>query len=255
MCLAHAAKYDFHIPNVIHTGGFSIQAWHLHNNKLYSYTNIICLKRVVRRILKVLGIFLLVLVCLYTAAYFYVVANKARIIRQLTEQAGKKLNGKLTIGDADISFFRTFPKISLEIKDISLTDTLFEQHHHSFFKAKELYANLNIFKLIRKEPALSGLRIDNGSVYLFTDTTGYTNTYLLKGKKDPQGGPKRTTGDINLKNIDLVNMVIIQDDRKKQKFHEFDVHSLNVGLSDEDSLLVLHNSADILVKSLAFCRS
>ena len=210
------------------------------------------MKLILRRSLKVLKIFLIVVVCLYAAAYIYIRVNKAKIIRQLTEQAGKKLNGKLTIGDADISLFRTFPKISVVIKDISLTDTMFAQHGHPFFTAKELFANLNIFKLMRHQSALTGLRIDNGSVYLYTDTSGYTNTYLLRSKKDPAGGPKRTTGDINIKNIELNNVNIILDDRKKEKLHDFDVHSLNIQLDDSDSTLVMDNDADILVKSLAF---
>ncbi len=210
------------------------------------------MKPIVRRSLKVLKIFLIVVVCLYATAYIYIRVNKAKIIRELTEQAGKKLNGKLTIGDADISLFRTFPKISVVIKDISLTDTMFAHHGHPFFSAKEVYANLNIFKLIRHESALTGLRIDNGGIYLYTDTSGYTNTYLLHSKKDPAGGPKKTTGDINLKNIELNNVSIILDDRKKEKLHDFEVHSLNIQLNDSDSTLVLDNNADILVKSLAF---
>ena len=210
------------------------------------------MKQLLRISFKVFKIVLIVVVCLYGAAYFYIRANKAKIIRELTEQAGKKLNGKLTIGDADISLFRTFPKISVVIKDISLTDTMFAQHGHPFFSAKEVFVNLNIFKLISKKSALTGLRVDNGSMYLYTDTSGYSNIYLLHSKKDPAGGPKKTTGDINIKNIDLNNVSIILDDRKKEKLHNFDVHSLQISLDDSDSTLVMDNRADILVNSLAF---
>ena len=212
----------------------------------------IFLKPVIRRILKVLKILLIVIVCLYAAAYIYLRVNKDKIIRQLTEQAGRKLNGKLTIGDADISLFRTFPGISIQINDISLTDTVFAQHGHAFFSAKSVYVKISLWKLLKKEQALTGLRVDNGSIYLFTDTSGYTNTYLMKSKKDPAGGPKKTSGDINLQNIELNNVNIILDDRQKEKLHNFDVHSLYVSLNDSDSTLSMSTDANMKVNSLAF---
>ena len=209
-------------------------------------------KKTFNRFLKILKILLIVLVLLYTGAYIYIRANKEKIISQLTEQVSRKLNGKLVIGDADISLFSTFPKISVKIKDIRLTDTMFQQHQHPFFSAKAVYANLSILKLIKKQSALTGLRIDDGNIYMFTDTSGYTNTYLLKSKKDPEGGPKKTSADIILKSIELKNVNIILDDRKKEKLHNFEVRNLFVKLQDGDEILTLNNDADILVKSLAF---
>lgn len=210
------------------------------------------LKKFLRILLKTLKILLIVVVSLYAIAYFYIRANKNKLIARITEQVGDKLNGKLTIGDADISIFRTFPKIAVEMNDVMLTDTMYRVHHHAFFSAKKIYANLNIYKLISKNQPLTGLRVDNGSIYLYTDTAGYTNTYLLKSKKDPAGGPKRTNAEINLKTLELNNTSIILDDRKKEKLHDFDVKSLFVKLDDKDHVLRMNADADLLVNSLAF---
>ena len=197
-------------------------------------------------------IFFIALVSVYAIAYIYISVNKANIIKQVTGQVSSKLNGKLLISDADISLFRTFPKISVLLKDVSLTDTMFAQHKHPFFTAKEVFASLNIFKLITKNQPLTGLRIDNGSIYMYTDTSGYTNTYLMQSKKDPGGGPKKTAGDINLKNIILNNLRIILNDLKREKLHDFDVKNLTIKLNDGDSILTMDNDADIFINSLAF---
>lgn len=210
------------------------------------------MKKKLPYLLKVLKIFLITVVALYAIAYAYIIINKDKIIKQVTAQVSDKLNGKLDIKDAEISIFRTFPKISVLLKDISLTDTMFAQHKHPFFAAKEVFVSLNIYKLIKKDQPLTGLRVDNGSIYMYTDTSGYTNTYLMKSKKDPAGGPKKTSGDINLKSIKLNNVRIVLNDLKREKLHDFDVKKLTVKLDDGDSTITLKNDADIFVHSLAF---
>ena len=210
------------------------------------------MKKILHYAFKVLKILVISLVAIYLIAYIYVVINKKKIIAQVTEQISKKINGNVKIGDADISFFRSFPKISVLINDASITDTMFAQHQHPFFSAKEVFVNLNVWKLIQKESPLTGLKIRNGNIYLYTDTSEYTNAYMLKGKKDPEGGPKRTSADINLKNIQLNDFRITLDDRKKEKLHDFAVHDLDVELEDNDETLVMNTDADILVNSLAF---
>ena len=194
----------------------------------------------------------MLVIVLYAVAFFYIKANKAKIIKQLTEQVSNKLNGKLIIGDADVSLFKKFPRIAVVIKNISLTDSLFAQHKHTFFSAKEAFINLNIFKLINKNQPLTGLTLQDASIYFYTDTSGYTNTYLLKGKKDSSGGPKKTTDEINLKSIGLTNVRFVLDDRKREKLHDFDVKDLTVKLNDQTEFLNMNADANILINSLAF---
>ena len=210
------------------------------------------MKKIFPVVFKVLKILLVLVIVLYAVAFFYLKANKAKIIKQLTEQVSNKLNGKLIIGDADVSLFKKFPRIAVVIKNISLTDSLFAQHKHTFFSAKEAFINLNIFKLINKNQPLTGLTLQDASIYFYTDTSGYTNTYLLKGKKDSSGGPKKTTDEINLKSIGLDNVRFVLDDRKREKLHDFDVKDLTVKLNDEAEFLNMNADANILINSLAF---
>jgi hypothetical protein len=210
------------------------------------------MKKVLSISLKVLKVFLLLIVVLYTGIYFYIKVNKTKIIKQLTERVSEKLNGTLTIGNADISVFKRFPRVAVVLSNVSLTDSMFAQHKNTFFAAKEAFVNLNILKLITKDDPLTGLALQNANLYFYTDTSGYTNTYLLKGKKDPAGGPKKTSADINLKNIQLQNVRFILDDRKREKLHDFDIKDFSVKLNDDNDLLKINTDAAILINSLAF---
>jgi hypothetical protein len=119
-------------------------------------------------------------------------------------------------------------------------------------EAKDLYVNLNVFKLIRNVPALSGIRIVSGSIFLYTDILGYSNTYLIKGKKDPSGGPKKTTGNISLNNILLKEVHFTLQDTKREKFHDFEIKEVKVAINDVDENIVLKVKADLRVQSLSF---
>ena len=202
--------------------------------------------------LKILKIVLLCVVFLYGVAYIYVTANKKKIIAQVTKEISDNLNGEVKIKNADISFFKSFPKIAVEVNNISITDTLFPIHKHTFFAAEYLFVNLSIVNLIRGKSPLNGIKIKQGSIFLFTDSTGYSNSYLLQSKKDPAGGPKKTNKNITLKNILLQQVRITFQDLKKDKFHDVYVKNLKIALNNEGENLVMDTKAALIVKSLAF---
>ncbi len=188
----------------------------------------------------------------YAGAFIYIKANKAKIIKDLTESVSNKLNGKLTIDDADVSIFKNFPRIAVVLKNISLTDSLYLRHHHAFFAAKDAFVNLNIFKLIQKKDALTGLVLRNANIYFYTDTSGYSNTYLLQSKKDSAGGPKKTSNSIALKHVELQDVRFILDDRKREKLHDFDIKKVAMNLDDADNILHVNTDANIFIHSMAF---
>ncbi len=210
------------------------------------------MKKNIRIFLKILKIALVTLVVLFLVVYIYVTVNKKQIIAQVTQQMSEKLNGNVKIETADISFFKSFPRVAVLVKNIKITDTMYEQHKHAFFEAKELFININVFKLLGKTSPLSGIRVRGGSIFLFTDTAGYTNQYLLSSKKDSTGGPKTTDKNISIKNILLQQMQFVLLDQKREKYHDFVIDELKVSLDNEGDDLVMDTRLNMLVKSLAF---
>jgi len=166
---------------------------------------------------------------------------------------GESINGKLSIKEVDLSFFTQFPKVAVQLNDVNVTDSLFPLHRHTFFKASRVFARLSIWRLIQKQSPLNGIRIDNGEVYLFTDSTGYTNAYLVKQKKKPGTTNKPSYEETELKSVILKKVTIIIDDRRKAKLHHYLVNNLRLKLKDKDGKeLLLTINADILVKNMAF---
>lgn len=184
--------------------------------------------------------------------FTYVSLNKHRIITQVTNEIGKKLSGKVSIGNVGISFLKHFPKVSVVLYDIQITDTLFTKHQHPFFQAKQVSLKLGILDLVKKQQSITGFRIDDGSFYLYTDTTGYTNRYLFHPGKDSSAqssGKKRNI----LTSIVLKNVRITLDDQQKNKLYDVAVNDLDLKLDDrDDSSFMFFAKANMLVHSLAF---
>ena len=193
-----------------------------------------------------------VLLILYLALFIYVSTHKKSIIKQVTDAVGKNLNGNVSIGDVDINFLSTFPKASVVLYKVVITDSLFSQHHHPFFTGDDIFAQLSILKLIKKESPVNGIKIQNGAFYWYTDTSGYTNGYLFKSKKDTSAIQKNSSENSELKSIILKNVRVTIDDKSKNKFHDIEVNDLKVKLSDFDSSLLVSAKADFLIHSIAF---
>lgn len=130
---------------------------------------------------------------------------------------------------------------------------MFAQHHYPFLQAEKVFAKLSILQMMKKESPVKGLRIQNGKIYLYTDTAGYTNTYLLHPKKDPGAATTSGKSKNSIKSIDFDNVRLTVDDRKENKFHDFAIRSFEMQLDDDDSsMLVFNTKTDILIHSLAF---
>ena len=185
--------------------------------------------------------------------FAYISANKQKIIKQVTQDIGKKLNGNVSIGDVGLSFFSHFPQVSVVLSNILVTDTLYQQHHHAFFKGERVYARVSLLKLVKRESSVSGIQIEHGSFYVFTDSTGYSNDYLYTHKKDSttSGSVSNAKNELNL--IELKDVRIVVDDRTKNKLHDLIIHECSVKLTDRDSSFYeFKTKADILIHSLAF---
>ncbi|RYG00764.1 MAG: hypothetical protein EOO02_14215, partial [Chitinophagaceae bacterium] len=199
-------------------------------------------------ILKGAGILLGILIICWGIIYWYVSSNKKEIIAKISTELKDRMDANIMIGDLDPSFFQTFPFLSLRLSDVSLRDTLWEKHHHDFLKAEKFFIRVNPFSLFSSTPKINKILVENGSLYLFTDTTNYSNAYILNAKKkQTKKGLKPPFNGIELKNVKLSFINPFQG-----KLMEFDIKKLNCDVESEDSLTALTIRTDMMVHNLAF---
>lgn len=203
--------------------------------------------------LRALGIIIGVFVLIMVIVYAYVSANKKKIIDQVTSEISKKINGKVSIGNVELSFIKNFPSVSVLIHDVKVTDSMYAQHHHPFFEAKEVFALLSIRRLFKKQPPLNGIRVDNASLYIYTDSTGYTNNYLMKPKDKGADNNKAAGDKTALEYIILKNVRFVVEDQPKTKLHSFLVKKIDAEVEEDNAdALKFSIKANLLVESMIF---
>jgi len=159
------------------------------------------------------------------------------------------MNATVKIGNLDPSFFQTFPFLSLRLTNISLRDSLWDQHHHDFLKAEKFFIRVNPFSLFSATPKINKIIVEKGSIYLFTDTSNYTNAYIMNAKKktNKRGRLRPPFDGIELKQVRLTFVNPYQG-----KLFDFDIKRLLCDVETEDSSTVLGIRMDMFVHDLAF---
>jgi hypothetical protein len=202
--------------------------------------------------IRTFAILLGIIVLLYAIAITYVSFNKKKIIARVTSEIAEKLSGDVTIGNVDISFLTSFPHVSVLFENITVKDSLFQQHHHPFFVCGKLSAQVSIMKMMLKQEPLNGLKIENASMYLFTDTSGYTNQYLFTPKSGAGDPPKDTSSSNILNKITVKNFRFVLDNRKRMKLYDIDVHTASANIKTTDTELLIKVKKNSLIHNLAF---
>ncbi len=210
------------------------------------------MNKYVKYVLKGFAIFVGLLLVLYLVISVYIATHKKSIIQQITADVAKQINGHITIGDINLNFFKTFPHASVRLHNVTITDSMFEKHHHKFFSGEDIFLELNLIKLIKKEDPINGLQIQNASVYLYRDEAGYTNKYLIEKRADTSQTAKSSSGKNELSSVVLKSVNVVFDDKLKRNFHDFAINDLKIKLDHSDSFLSMNARAAILIHSLSF---
>ncbi len=189
----------------------------------------------------------------YLFLIIYINLNKADILKNVTEKIENEINGNVSIGDVSLSFFRNFPKISVLLNEVKITDLQFKNHHYPFFKGEDVFVQVDAWKLLQNQFAVKGIKIEHAQFYVFTDSTGYTNGYLFKLKEaGSTSALSFSDNNLHLKKVILKNVGLTINDAEKKKFYDLFVNRLAVNINNNDSALLLAVNAGLVINKLIF---
>lgn len=202
------------------------------------------LLRITIRVIIILAALLLIVL---TGISVYINANKESILEKVNASVNKNISGKLEVKDIDVSTITTFPSIAINLKDVSLLDSVYKK---PLLNCKEVSCRINIFKLGDIQNQLSKVVISDGSVQLYTDTAGYSNTSILfKPKKAPTASPAKPFV-VHQVLFDNINFFITNDQKKKE--FAFHVEDLKAGISRKDSILGIKTYVNTTINKMIF---
>ena len=212
------------------------------------------MRKRVRIALIVFGSLLGVLVILWLGLAWYIRQHKTELLHQISVVLNDRLNGgTLIIKDMEPSLVRSFPDISVSLQDVSIKDSLWSQHHHTLLEVSRIFVKVNSLALIRKKLDIKQVSLENGTIYLFTDTAGYTNTSIIKKKEqgDSTSAGGRSLGP-DITGLQLVKMHFVMDNLQKGKLFDFEIDYLKGKVRNNSAGWKFSMTTELLVKSLSF---
>ncbi len=208
------------------------------------------MKKLLRYTLRIAGILLCLLFLFWLVLAAFIELKKESLLQKARTEIKNRIGGTLRIGQVDISLFRHFPAITLRLTDVSLRDSAWQQHHHDLIRAADIYVSASLFRsLLKRKIELSTVFIEKGTIYFYTDSTGYSNTWMLRSPQ-PSTSAARTENDPPAVALSDIRWVIDMQDR--HKLFDFDIRRLHADISREDRTLQFGITTDMKVNSLSF---
>ncbi len=197
------------------------------------------------------SVLLLLIFLLWGLVYYFVAVNKKPLIQKINTEANKKLKGEVHIGDLSLAFWKDFPHLMLEIKDVSIRDSLYEQHQHELLHAERIYINASWGELFSKITTVEKISLENVSIYAFTDSSGYNNTYAFQLKEQAQPTTKNEI-QFHVKELDIeqlnAHLALVPDDKQ----FDFEILSLAAQINQTDSNIHIEAPMKAHIDGLGF---
>ena len=202
--------------------------------------------------LKIFSVFLGLILLSYIAVAIYVQANKKKLLVTITKELNKGLSGSLTIGGMDPAFLKGFPGVSIKLNNVLLKDKNWNQHRRTLLTAGELNISINPLAMLRGTIQIKKAQINQASIHVFTDSTGYSNTAIFKKDKSLPEDKEEKSSIPEIRRFTLDNVSYIVDNQKGHKMFQFQINHLSGKIDYNGSGWQAAVKLKTLVKSLAF---
>jgi len=165
----------------------------------------------------VVGVFLFLVISAATWIYF----NQDTIIKKLRESVEASINGRFEIGGFRFTPFGRYPGLTFSLRDIHLSDSLYQYHQTPFTEISRLEVTLGLETLLNMNVSIRNLHIYDGSIFIFTRRDGYSNLSAFRsGREKPGKGNahiSRLFGKV--KSLQLHNVSFTFADSLKEKYY------------------------------------
>lgn len=185
---------------------------------------------------------------LWIIGAIYVATHEEQLLQKVSGVISDRTRGDVKIGGLSVGLLRTFPNLSLHLSDIVVRDSLYAIHREDLLKARDIYLSFSLPAMLTGRFPVSAVRVRDGRVHLLTDSTGYSNEYVLAGDKDSS----RSRKPLQLPRLVFHDVTVIYTHALRHKHHQVVAQHLRCTVKDDGRIVGINIHADILVNGLGF---
>lgn len=210
------------------------------------------MSRWLKRFLKIISAFFIVLVVVWLGAAYYISHHNKAILGTILNQLNANVNGKIEVKSMETALLSGFPGVSVSLKSVSLKDSLFQVHHHQLLSAGDIGVSLNVFSLLAGNIKISKITINRANIYLYTDSSGYSNTSMFRKKDRNRAENNNEKQAMEIKRVDFNDVDLMIDNQRRHKNFHFQVDELKGKIDYPDSGWNGNLKLKTMIKSFAF---
>ncbi|HEX5652091.1 MAG TPA: AsmA-like C-terminal region-containing protein [Chitinophagaceae bacterium] len=176
-------------------------------------------RRILRKTLKIAGIFLLVLVALALAIPFLF---KKPITNLVKREINRNLHAKVDFKDVSLSLFRHFPKVSISLDEFYIAGTG-EFSNDTLIYANSADASADLISVIKgQDIKVYGIFLESPRIHAIINKEGHPNWNIAKDSETISGTPDTTATafTMSLKNYSIHNGYIEYRDESSGTYAE-----------------------------------
>lgn len=169
-----------------------------------------------RKILIITGVIVLIFATLAVLPFLY----KDKLLAKVKTTLNSQLNAKIDFSSFTVSLFSQFPKVELEIGNLSLVG-IDEFAADTIFSAGSITTNISLMQMISgKGLELNSLTIENPEILLISSKSGTVNWDIAKASEtvaQPAEPSAENAGEgfqMKLNDIRVNNLNLLYDDRE-----------------------------------------
>ncbi|ASZ12869.1 AsmA-like C-terminal region-containing protein [Chitinophaga sp. MD30] len=197
----------------------------------------------------VCGGLLALIIIAWLGLAWYISANKKTILVQINTRLSERLNGQLVIGDMSPSLVRSFPNVSVGLKNVTLQDSLWAKHHHTLLDASLIFVKINTAALLKKQLDIQEITFDKGAIYLFTDSLGYSNTSVFRRGRKKEG---KNNTDAAISRLQMRDVQFTLENHQKHKLFKLNIQYLKGTVQSSDTARLIDLTTAIHISNFEF---
>jgi hypothetical protein len=183
--------------------------------------------------------------CLTISLLLYIF--KDDIINYVVEEVNKNLNAKVTVSKIDLTFWATFPNVSLDFNDVFIQDAL----PNATKRDTLLYSDLirlkfNPIDLWNEKYDVKRVEIHPGTIQLKVDSKGKVNYDIVKKSKSSASSKFK----LKLKEVQFDQIKFAYSNQATGQFYKTKVNQLNLSGEFTEKKFTLNAKSDLYINSL-----
>jgi len=204
------------------------------------------MKKTFTKILKITGITLAALIVFAFAAPFLF---KKKILNAVKKEINRNLTAVVEFKDLNISLFKNFPKVSLQLEDLSVTGTGSFQGD-TLLAAPELGVTVNLMSFFKgADMQVNSISVNKPRIQLLVDPKGQANWDITKPTEPAADSDTSASSfQLNLQKYEITDGYLLYDDRSSNMRAEIKNldHKGSGDLMAESFLLKTETDADAI---------